>query len=128
VIGCEVALWLAQKGKKVTIVEMLEDVMTDVFQANKKQLTQMLFEAKVTIMTGAKVLEITDRGVMIENVKRKETLEADTIVMAVGLEPETQLSDHLKSANFPVHCIGDCTTPRRIQSAIWEAFRLGLRI
>jgi len=26
-IGCETALWLAQQGKKVTLVEMLEDLM-----------------------------------------------------------------------------------------------------
>jgi 2-enoate reductase len=31
-IGSETALWLAQRGKNVTIIDVLEDVMTDMFQ------------------------------------------------------------------------------------------------
>ena len=27
-VGCETALWLAQMGKDVTVVEMLDDVLT----------------------------------------------------------------------------------------------------
>jgi 2-enoate reductase len=128
VIGCEAALWVAQKGKEVTILEILEDVITDLFLANKKQLIQMLSEKSVKIMTGVKILEIADQNVLIENAGRKEVLEADTVVMAIGLKSETTLIDGLKNANFPVHCIGGCITPRKIQSAIWEAFRVALRI
>jgi 2-enoate reductase len=128
VIGCEAALWVAQKGKEVTILEILEDVITDLFLANKKQLIQMLSEKSVKIMTGVKILEIADQNVLIENAGRKEVLEADTVVMAIGLKSETTLIDGLKNANFPVHCIGGCITPRKIQSAIWEGFRLALNI
>jgi 2-enoate reductase len=128
VIGCEVALWLAQKAKRVTIIEVLEDIMVDVFQSNKQQLSQMLAEANVTIMRSVRILEITDKGIAIENLKGKKLVEADTIVMAAGLKPENTLIDRLKTVHFPIHCIGDCTTPRRIQGAIWEGFKLGLRI
>jgi 2,4-dienoyl-CoA reductase (NADPH2) len=79
-------------------------------------------------MTGVKILEIADQNVLIENAGRKEVLEADTVVMAIGLKSETTLMDGLKNANFPVHCIGDCIIPRKIQSAIWEGFRLALNI
>ena len=128
VIGCEAALWVAQKGKKVTILENQEDGMTDLFLANKKQLIQMLSEKSVKIMTGVKVLEITDQNVLVEHAGRKEVLEADTVVMAIGLKSETTLIGGLKNANFPVHYIGDCITPRKMQSTIWEAFRLALNI
>lgn len=127
-IGCEAALWVAQKGKKVTILEILGDVMTDLFLANKKQLIQMLSEKSVKIMTGVKLLEIADQNILIENAGRKEVLEADTVVMAIGLKSETTLMDGLKNAHFPVHCIGNGFTPRKIQSAIWEGFRLALNI
>lgn len=127
-IGCEVALWLALKGKKVTIVEILEDVMSDLFLANKKQLSQMLAETKVKILTGVRILEIADQTIAIENMQGKQTLEADTVVMAAGLKSETTYIDQLKKLNFTIHCIGDCITPRKIQNAIWEGFRLGLRI
>jgi 2-enoate reductase len=127
-IGSETALWLAQRGKNVTIIDALEDVMTDMFPANKQQLMEMLSKAKVTIMTGTKPVEITDKGIIIENSKGKETLAADTIAIAEGLKPDTKLIDSLKDAHFSIHAIGDCVSPRKIQSAIWEAFRVALRI
>lgn len=112
----------------MTVVEILEDVMGDLFLANKKQLSQMLAEAKVKILTGVRILEIADQSIAIENMEGKQTLEADTVVMAAGLKSETTFIDQLKELNFPIHCIGDCITPRKIQNAIWEGFRLGLRI
>lgn len=127
-IGCEVALWLAQRGKTVTILEALEDLMVDTFLANKKQMLQMLIKANVTIMTGVKGWEVTDRGIIVENLRAKEVIETDTIAIAVGLKPETSLIDSLKGALSPIHAIGDCIEPRKIQSAIWEAFRVALRI
>jgi 2-enoate reductase len=127
-IGCEVALWLAQRGKTVAILEALEDVMVDTFLANKKQMLQMLTKANVTIMTGVKGWEATDRGIIVENLEGKEVIEADTIAIAVGLKPETSLIDSLKGALPSIHAIGDCIEPRKIQSAIWEAFRVALRI
>jgi len=128
VVGCETALWLAQKGKKVTIIETLEDVMVDILPANKQHMLQMLTKAGVSIVTGVKILEITDKGIRIENSGGKEVLEADTIAVAMGLKPEANLVDKLKDAHFPVHAIGDCVQPRKIQNAIWEGFRLALRI
>jgi 2-enoate reductase len=127
-IGCETALWMAQKGKKVIILEILEDVMTDLFLANKQQLIQMLSENGVEIMTGVKILEIGDNSVLIEKDGKKETKEADSIVMAVGLKPENSIIDSLKSTKLSIHSIGDCTTPRRVLDAVWGAFKLGLRI
>ncbi len=128
VIGCETALWLAQKGREVTLLEMLDDVMADMFLANKKQLAQMMAEAGIRIMTGIKILEVAQKRITFENANGREVLDADTIVIAAGLKPEKKLIDHLKNAPFPVHVIGDCASPRKIQSAIWEGFRLGLKI
>lgn len=128
VIGCEAALWMASKGKNVTILEILEDTMSDLFLANKKQLIQMLSENGVKMVTGVKILEIADKGVLIENGDKKEFLEAETVVMAVGLKPENSIIDYLKNMNLSIHSIGDCTTPRKLQNAIWEGFKLGLKI
>lgn len=128
VTGCETALWLAQKGKKVTLLEVLGDVMVDSFPSNKLQLTQMMVDAGIKTITGARILEITNKGLTFENAKGKQILGADSIVLAVGFKPERRLVDQFPDVPFPVHIIGDCSAPGKIQSAIWGAFRLGLRI
>ena len=34
-VGCETALYLAEKCERVTIVEMLERILRDVFESNR---------------------------------------------------------------------------------------------
>jgi NADPH-dependent 2,4-dienoyl-CoA reductase/sulfur reductase-like enzyme len=128
VIGCETALWLARQGKKVMIIEVLDDVMTDIFSANKEVMLRMLAEAAVTIKAGTNVREITEGGVTVENSGGYEDIGAETVVTAIGLEPNTNVMDGLKDAEVSVNAIGDCVTPRNIKGAIWEGFRLALKI
>jgi 2-enoate reductase len=127
-IGCEAALWLAQKGMKVTVIEMLEDVMTDVFHANRQHMLRLLSELSVAIRKGTRLLEVGRAGIVVKNAGGKEEIEADTVVLAVGLRPVTELIDALKGTFYPVHAIGDCVSPRRIKGAVWDAFRLAQRI
>ena len=47
-VGCETALWLAQMGKDVTVVEMLDDVLTSgkpVPHMNKIMLLDLMTQA-----------------------------------------------------------------------------------
>jgi 2-enoate reductase len=127
-VGCETALWLSYNGKQVTVVEKLEEVIADMFKANRQQLLQMLADANVKTMTRTEVLEITNHAITIQTSERNYSLQADTIILAVGLKPHTPLIDNMKDAQFSIHMIGDCVKPRKIMDAIWEAFKLGLKI
>ena len=40
IIGCETALFLAQEGKKVTIIEILEDIARDMYSVNRMHLLE----------------------------------------------------------------------------------------
>jgi 2-enoate reductase len=71
IVGCETALWLARQGKKVSIVELQDDVMMDIFPDNKKQILKMLAEAGATMMKGVKILEVNAKAVIIESQERK---------------------------------------------------------
>ncbi|HQP00583.1 MAG TPA: FAD-dependent oxidoreductase, partial [Caldisericia bacterium] len=65
-VGCETALWLAQQGKKVTIVEMLSDLMIaglPVPHANRIMLIDLLKFNKVEVITNHSLMEVTDEGV-----------------------------------------------------------------
>ncbi len=123
-IGCETALYLAQKGKKLTIIEMLNGVMLDMYSANRMHLLKLLADADVNILTETKCLEIRDNGITIaDKYGKRSTLEADTVVLAVGLKSNEGLLEALKDKIPEVYAIGDCVEPRKVINAIWEGFR-----
>lgn len=123
-IGCETALYLAQKGKKLTIIEMLNGVMLDMYSANRMHLLKLLADADVNILTETKCLEIRDNGITIaDKYGKRSTLEADTVVLAVGLKSTEGLLEALKDKIPEVYAIGDCVEPRKVINAIWEGFR-----
>ena len=122
-VGCETGLYLAQKGKKVTIVARHE-AMHDILWVNALDIKEKLDKAGGKILINTDVLEITDDGVVISGEKgRKSTLKADTILLAGGMKPEMELSEALQSKLPEVYAIGDCVKPRLVMHAIWEGFR-----
>lgn len=123
-IGCETAIYLAQKGKTVTIVEMLEEIIPDVFEANRQYLFKMLAENGVNVLTNTNMVRVMDDGaVVINQFRRYEAkLLADTIVIATGLKPERDLMKALESEVRELHAIGDCEGPGKIMDAVWGAF------
>ncbi len=122
-VGCEVADWLASQGKKVTVVEMLDAVATDVHAMVRIGLLGDLSRQGVTIMTGTKVDAITGEGVQaIDNNGHKHVLKADTVVLALGAKAEDGLAGKLSGKVRELYTIGDARQPRRIRNAISEGF------
>lgn len=122
-VGCETALYLAQKGFKVTIVEMLDTIADDLFYANKQHLQKLLAEADVKVLASKTVVEITNEAVVIADKDgSRSTLEADSVVLAVGLKPEGRLLETLKDEVREVYAIGDCVEPLKVIDAIRQGF------
>ena len=126
-VGCETALFLAQEGKKVTIVETLP-VAYDINWISRMALLPMLFESEV-IIENMTIKEFTVEGLIAIDLEGKEhTLKADTIVLALGAEPMNKLAEALKENVSELYVVGDCRSPRNIWAAIHEGFVAGWRI
>ena len=124
--GCETALWLAQQGKSVSIVEALDDIATKIHAANRQMLLDMIEDAGITVFTGAETLEVLEEGIIISNEKRqRQFLACDTLISAGGLKPVNDLYGALINGNRPFHIIGDCREPRNIHHAIFDGFTVG---
>jgi len=123
-VGCETALYLAQKGWKLILVEMLDFLSRDSYSANYMYLLKLLSDARVEILTGVKAIEIMEKGLKIADKEGKSSLlTANTIVLAVGLRSNNKLWASLEDKMPNIYAIGDCVEPRRLYSAIWEGFR-----
>ena len=124
VVGCEVALWLRRIGKDVTVFDLLETVANDVFPANRQNLIELLENEGVNVVTKAEIKKITNEGIIYKHLNAQKEINADRVVIAVGLKPNEKLIKELEETDLSFHSIGDCIAPRKIQSAIWEAYRL----
>lgn len=126
-IGCETALYLAQKGKQVTIVEILDGVARDMVWGNALDLIKLLDDHKVKILTNSHVQRITEEGIELINGHGEESaLEADIIVLAVGMKSfNNGISVETLEKMVPeVYSIGDCVQPGRVLKAFWEGYRI----
>lgn len=124
IMGCETALILGQTGKQVTIVEMLDRIGFDVEPLTQTTLNEMLASLPVTIRTQVKLEEITADGVVvIDHNWERQHLEADTVVIAVGMAPQKELVNALEGAAPEVIAVGDCVEPRDVGDAIHAAFQ-----
>ncbi len=120
--GCDCALELAMEGKKVTIVEMLDDVATNTNMVNKMALMKKLSEYNVTILTGHRVLEFKKDGVTVEDKSGiKKTLSSDTVIIAFGTRPCRNEAESIFFSHPHAKIVGDCS----IIGQVGEAVRSG---
>ncbi len=127
-IGCETAEFLAQKGKRVTIVEMLGRIGDRIGPVNRWVVMQRLKKSGITMETGITVNEITDAGVRVSRGEVTWSIEADTVVLAAGTKCDAELGQRLQGTIQTAVSIGDCrgmTEAERIAQAIADGFRTG---
>jgi 2-enoate reductase len=127
-VGCETAIWLAQQGKKVTVVEKLDKLMsTDppVPRMNKMMLLDLLRFHKVDILTNTSLFEVKDNEIVVINKSfSKNTVKTDTVILAVGLAPDQDLYRELQDKIHNLYLIGDSRQARNIMGAIWDAYEV----
>jgi len=121
-VGCECAVFLAQQGRKVTIVEMLgELVPTGDIHRIRVDLLRMLEDAGVEALTDTQATEIVEGGVSLQSGDgSQQFLKADFVVVAVGMKPLNQVAHQLAGECADVRLVGDCLEPRRIRDAVVE--------
>ena len=124
-VGCETAEFLADSGKTVTITRRGPTMAAGVAPMIGEALVGRLKAKGVTMLTGVKYEEVNDEGLVITTKDReKRTIPADTIVLAAGSKPNTELLSELRGIVSEVHRVGDCVEPRGIVEALTEGWRV----
>lgn len=126
-VGVETADFLAEQGKKVTILEMLDKIGPDLGVTVRWIVMKRIAEKGIKSFSGARVQEITSKGVTYEKDGASQFLEADTVVLAVGARAEKKLTQELES-KVEVYAVGDCVQARKALDAIYEGAKAGLSV
>jgi 2,4-dienoyl-CoA reductase (NADPH2) len=128
--GAVIADLLSEAGKKVTLVEMLEDIASDLVNHLQYYLKQRLNEKAVTIHTSAQVKELGRGYVMIEDASGVKKLDDfDTIVLALGSErPNDTIYKNLEGKVSELYVIGDARQPREIVDAVYEGQEIAIKL
>ena len=124
-VGCELAVYLAQKGKKVTVIEMLPRILNDMdhVHANREMLLKMLEDNNVTILTNLTLNAITESGIRaVDSNLGIHELPADSLVTATGSVCHDNLYDTLRDKVEEIYRLGDCFKPGRVLDAVWDAY------
>ena len=129
-VGCETALYLAQSGKNVTIVEAKENILSTgkpVPHMNKIMLIDLLKKYNVKVITNNSLLSVTDEGaVLIDNKFKQQNVQADTVAIAVGFKSNNELYNKLHGKVTDLYLIGDAYQAANIMDAIWSGNEVGL--
>jgi len=130
-VGCELALWLADQGKKVTLVEVQNKLLAlngPLCHANSEMLERLVPFKGVEVLTSAKILKTTDKGVLLEVNNTTEEIACDSVILSVGYSSENSLYNELKYEFSDIHLIGDARKVSNIMYAIWDAFEVASKM
>ena len=128
-VGCETGHHLAEQGKTVTIIEILKRMASDMLFMTRRRLMDGLRSKKVTLLTSATCEEIKEGSVQVTTAEgKKETIPADTIIIAVGYKANDRLYKALEGKVPEIYCVGNSAKPRRILEANSEGYQAGLAL
>ncbi len=128
--GAEIADLLSEVGKKVTLIEMLEDIASDLINHLQHYLKQRLSDKGVNILTSTRVVDLGKGYAMVEDASGIRKLDGfDDIVLALGSEtPNDVIYKDLEDKVAELYVIGDASQPRAIVDAVWEGEDIAIRI
>ena len=126
--GCECALLMASKGKKVHLVEMRDGLAIDANIRHRPILLAQIEEAGVDVVLNACAQAVTADGVTVTQDGEERLISGDTVVCAIGQRSRTAAADALRDAAPFVRIIGDAKRPSNITNAVYEGFHAALDI
>jgi 2,4-dienoyl-CoA reductase-like NADH-dependent reductase (Old Yellow Enzyme family)/thioredoxin reductase len=128
-IGAEVADYLSENGKEVTLVEMREGIALDLVAHLQYFLNKRLREKEVQILTLTKAIRFEKDGLWVEDPQGTRKLDGfDSIVLALGWSPNDEMVESLKGKVPEVYVIGDASKPREVMEAVLEGEEVALKI
>ncbi|MFH0976789.1 MAG: NAD(P)/FAD-dependent oxidoreductase [Spirochaetota bacterium] len=123
-VGLETAEYLADMGKKVTVVEM-DKIAPDIGPTTRSSFISRI-RRKIAILSSTRVIEIRKNGVLVLDREKKEReIPADSVVFATGMKSVRDLVNGVAIKGLEYYLAGSCREPGMIDDAIKDGFNIG---
>jgi NADPH-dependent 2,4-dienoyl-CoA reductase/sulfur reductase-like enzyme len=126
-VGMDAAIDLLEDGKEIQIIDMVPPPFFSM-----SNIAPMLSEAGVEVKYSTSLVEVTDTGIVAKGSDGKTfAIEADTVLLAMGLRPQYDLIEELRHAAPETDCyiVGDAKkVGGNISAAVNGAFQAALHI
>ncbi len=129
--GSEVALYLAESyQKEVLLVDQLPGAVPEVEIFTQWVVLSRLLEDGVELRLNHRIQQLTPTSALCVHEGAEVTLEADAVVVALGIKSDNALLEALRTAlpTTEVIPVGDVVKPRKVMQAIHEGYHAGRRI
>ena len=152
-VGCEVSMHLAEKGKKVTMVDIVPNSNPANLYGVDWNINGRLALDKVDVQLEKKIVKLSKNEVVCKTKKVKavhnpntgkgtelpydlsgpydgevQIFKADAVICALGMKANNQLGNELIEAGYNIELIGDAVNARKILNAVHEGFHAGRRV
>jgi 2,4-dienoyl-CoA reductase-like NADH-dependent reductase (Old Yellow Enzyme family)/thioredoxin reductase len=126
-VGVETAAHIALQLKQVTVADMLPMLCADESEDSiRLAFLAVLNQNGVTQLTNSKVIEICEKGVLLEKFGSTTLYPCDTVVLAFGYRKNDALAEKLSGLAEKVVVVGDATGSGQIMDATRSGFVAGL--
>ena len=123
--GLETTEILNEDGNSVTVIEMADEIAPGTWFQLVDDEMERISKYDTVFKAGTKLLGVEDGGVLIEDVAtgEKSKLEADSVVLSLGVRPVNGLVEELKSKGRQnVFAVGDAVKSGTIANACRSAY------
>ena len=126
-VGCETALFLAETGRDVTIIEMQDEIAPEANWMHKVGMMQRFAQTpSLQVKTGLRCMAVTEEGVECQDRAGNTVLvPAESKVYAFG--QRSVPSAELQTLDVPeIRVIGDCRLVGKTNGAIFDGYHAAM--
>jgi NADPH-dependent 2,4-dienoyl-CoA reductase/sulfur reductase-like enzyme len=128
-VGLELAEYLAERGRRVTVIDEAKRPGKGLYLVRRMRLLRELEELGVSLLNRARDVAIEDGVVAYTNLHgQRRRVGAGHVIVAQGASADLGLAESLKAAGFSVHSIGDANGVGYIEGAIESAAELAVAL
>ena len=128
-VGLELAEFLAERGRKVTVIDGAAQAGKGLYLVRRMRLLDELNHLGVTLIMKASDITIGKHNInYLNNRGQRRQFDIDHVIVAQGATGDTALAEQLREQGFKTHTIGDCNGVGYIEGALESAAILAVEL
>lgn len=120
-VGLEVAELLAERGRRVTVLEPSGDLGAELSLVRRWRVLHELASHQVELLRNVEIDRIGPQCVYYSLDGEGRSVTANQVIIAMGAQPDSSFCQQLNELGIDAHAIGDCQQVSYIEGAMLSA-------